>query len=323
MAGRRRYKKTLVVLLLLAIFGANAFAYVHARALTRFLAAGQRTPDPEKLDRWQKLEVLFLGARVPRPVNTKTPATVGLPFETRTIPVGEAIELEAWLIRQPAGRGWIYLFHGYAASKEQQLETARRFFASDWNLMLVDFRGSGGSKGADSTSLGYHEAEDVAAAVRWGRSNLGVEAPILYGFSMGGAAVMRAAGELGTPGAALIVESVFDRMLGTVERRFQMMGLPAFPMARLLVFWGGVQNGFSALAHNPVDYAGKIRCPVLLVHGERDQRVALADVESIHRRLAGPNELRIVPGAGHEATEKMTDQDWQEMIGGFLGKYVN
>ena len=38
---------------------------------------------------------------------------------------------------------------------------------------------------------------------------------------------------------AVVVESVFDRLLSTAENRFHSMGIPAFPMARLLIFWGG------------------------------------------------------------------------------------
>lgn len=43
---------------------------------------------------------------------------------------------------------------------------------------------------------------------------------------------------------------------------------PTFPMTGLLVFWGGVQNGFWAFGHNPTAYAKKISCPTLVLFTE-------------------------------------------------------
>ena len=40
--------------------------------------------------------------------------------------------------------------------------------------------------------------------------------------------------------------------------RFHSMKIPSFPMAVLLDFWGGVQNGFWAFGHNPTAYARSV-----------------------------------------------------------------
>ena len=307
-----------LILTACAVGGANAFAYLHARALTHFTGPGPRTPKPEALTTWEKVRTLVLGARVPRPTNTRTPRDVGLEFQTRTIPSSNGVVLEAWLVRHPSSAGWVYLFHGFSESKQQVLLAARRLHDLGYGTLAVDFRGSGGSTGGNTTTVGYFEAEDVAATVAWGQTALGATAPILYGFSMGSAAILRAVGRLGVPARALIIESAFDRMLSTIENRFRMIHVPAFPMARLLVFWGGVQNGFPGGAHNPVDYAAGVSCPTLLIHGERDERVTVAQARSIYDHLGGPRQLRIVPGVGHEATEQMSSALWREMVGGFL-----
>ncbi len=73
--------------------------------------------------------------------------------------------------------------------------------------------------------------------------------------------------------AALVLESPFDALLSTVVNRFALMGLPAFPFAHLLVFWGGVQQGFNGFRHYPADYATEVRCAVLLLDGANDTRV--------------------------------------------------
>ncbi|NJR40440.1 MAG: hypothetical protein HC781_18420 [Leptolyngbyaceae cyanobacterium CSU_1_4] len=84
---------------------------------------------------------------------------------------------------------------------------------------------------------------------------------ILYGASMGAVAVMRAVAIEKIEPVALILESPFDRLLNTVRHRFEVMGIPSFPSAELIVFWGGVQLGIDGFNHNPVDYARSIDCP--------------------------------------------------------------
>jgi hypothetical protein len=70
----------------------------------------------------------------------------------------------------------------------------------------------------------------------------------------------------------VILEAVFDTMLNTVRHRFHAMGIPAFPSAQLLVFWGGRQWGFDGFAHNPVQYAASLNCPSLFMHGANDPK---------------------------------------------------
>jgi hypothetical protein len=65
---------------------------------------------------------------------------------------------------------------------------------------------------------------------------------------MGSAAILRAVALRGISPAALVLECPFDRLLSSVENRFAIMGLPPVPVARLLVFWGGIQHGFKRLS---------------------------------------------------------------------------
>ncbi len=131
---------------------------------------------------------------------------------------------------------------------------------------LLDFHGSGGSRGSD-TSIGVREADDAARAVEYVRRKFPNRRLILYGQSMGSA--FGAIAVNGVRPDAIIVECPFDRLLSTASNRFAAMGLPAFPAAHLLIFWGGVQQGFNAFRHNPVEYARNVACPVLLLHGPK------------------------------------------------------
>jgi len=122
---------------------------------------------------------------------------------------------------------------------------------------------------------------------------------ILYGRSMGGAAALRAVAELGVRPDAMILESVFDSLTSTVGNRFAAMGLPRFPLAELLVFWGGVQNGYNAFGLNPAEYAAHVHCPALLFQGGRDLRVSDEQARNIFDHLAGPKRLELFPASSH------------------------
>jgi pimeloyl-ACP methyl ester carboxylesterase len=295
-----------------AFVAMNAVAFLHARAMTHFAERGERTRKPEALSAGEKIAALLRGVTIPRPANDGTPASCGLSYETvRFASLGA--ELEAWRVPREPCRGRVLLFHGYAASKSSLLSVALEFRGLGYETVLVDFRGSGGSSG-NVTTLGVLEADDVASAV----AHMGGEAPILYGLSMGSVAILRAIHAHALRPGSIIIECPFGRMLDTVEARFALMGLPVFPGARLLVFWGGMQLGFDGFAHEPVEYARSVRCPTLLLQGEADPTITLAQCREIFANLAGPKTLETFPGAGHGSILAFQPDGWRKAVRHFL-----
>ena len=315
---RRRIFSIVVGLGLLSLLAVNFIAYQHARAFGHYAPAGVTTPPPEKLSLGGKINVLVNGVTLPRPENHRTPNDLGLEFETRRFPGARGATVAAWFIPCADARGVVALFHGYGGSKDSLLDLAAQFREWRWATLLVDFHGNGDSSGND-VSVGWHEAEDVAAALSAARSFAGKRPVILYGSSMGAVAVLRAVHALGAKPDALILECPFDRLVTTVGRRFSAMNLPEFPLAQLLVFWGGVRQSFDGFQHNPVEYARLVTCPVLLLHGELDPRVSVEEVRSIFDHLAGPKRLEIFPGVGHESYFAVRREDWRRLVMEFVG----
>ena len=168
------------------------------------------------------------------------------------------------------------------------------------------------------TTIGYREGEDVAAALRWARAR-GLPGPyVLYGQSMGAAAVLRSVAACGAEPDGLIVESAFNRLLDTVSNRFEVMRVPAFPAARLLVFWGGMQTGFSGFEHNPEEYARACRMPALALHGEADAYAKPAEGRAVFQNLAGRKEWIAFPAAPHVALYGVDARRWRAAVAGFL-----
>lgn len=309
------------VLLVAGFVVANGVAWLHARAMSRFVRAGERTVPPEKLGGLAKARVLLTGVTFTRPENHRTPKEVNLAFQTVHFPGAKRIQLEAWFIPAvaPGTNGIILLFHGYGASKKSLLAPAIEYHALGWDTLLVDFHGSGGSSG-NTTSVGWHEAEDVAAAFAEAAKLAPSKPRVLYGVSMGAAACLRAIHAHDVKPDALILECPFDRMLTTVQHRFHAMRLPSFPFAELLVFWGGQSGGFNAFAHNPVDYAPAVHCPTLMMHGAKDPRVSVREVERIYEKLGGGKALVVFPRLGHESYAEADVNTWRAQVKGHLAR---
>jgi alpha-beta hydrolase superfamily lysophospholipase len=305
----------LFVLVLLVLL--NGLAYRHAYSMTHFLPAGNGPRKKlEDYTRREKLWVLLSGLPVYRPQPDSTPASLGLSYEILTIP-GAIGSLEAWYIPHPQTRGLVLMYHGYTNCKSDLLGEAGALHELGYSCLLVDFPGSGGSEG-DTTTIGYREAKDVACCIDFARARWPGATVILYGQSMGASAILRALAVHGARADALILECPFDRLLTTVKARFHAFGLPAFPAARLMVFWGGVQSGYNGFSHNPVEYASAVDCPVLLLHGREDRRVTCDQVEAIYRNLRGRKQMHIFDGLGHESYVVPRREEWKRCVARFL-----
>lgn len=287
----RRWPIVASALIVAGIVTMNMMAYRHAHALMHFGRGTERTNKPEKLNAAQKLRVLISGVTVPRPQTRLKPAALDPQCRPVKIPCDNGISLGAWHCPVAPDSALVILFHGYAGEKTGTLREAKAFLELGLSTLMVDFRGSGESS-ESYTTIGYREAEDVAAAVAYARRNLPHSMVILYGQSMGAAAVLRAVDACGVRPDAIIVEAVFDRMLHTVRHRFEAMGLPPFPGADLLVFWGGLQAGFNGFEHDPATYAASVACPILFLHGSDDRRARVKEARRVCAEVPGRRQLR-------------------------------
>jgi alpha-beta hydrolase superfamily lysophospholipase len=191
------------------------------------------------------------------------------------------------------------------------------FHGLNYNTLLVDFRGVGGSSGK-TTTLGVREAKDVALALNFARK-LDVERPlILYGISMGTAAILRAIAAENSQPDALILELPFARLLSAVKIRLQALNIPSFPLAELMVFWGSIQHRFNGFFHNPVAYATHVKCPTLILHGQRDRWTSQAEIDAIFENLHGSKQLVLFPSAAHQLLVTVDRELWSESIERFL-----
>ncbi|MFK7970570.1 MAG: alpha/beta fold hydrolase [Bacteroidia bacterium] len=308
----KRFRKISLRVLLISFIILNISAAFHAWHFTHFVKTDQPKTKLDELQTVDKVKLLFFGLANPRPQNLRFPDS---PYETFKVRQGEH-DLEVWRVPVDSAHGEVILFHGYSGEKSSMLDRAKLIQEMGYNTWLVDFYGSGGSSG-NTTSIGYREAEDVVAVIDFvkKKSNKRI---MLLGTSMGAAAIMRAAHNGKLSAERIVIECPFGSMLQTSKNRFNKLGAPSFPAAHLLVFWGGIENGFWGFSHNPKRYAESVDVPSLLIYGEQDDRVTRHEIDAVYERLAGKKQLVLLPKAGHANYLQTEKRAWQTAVANFL-----
>ena len=312
MKPKSGYIKRMIYALVVMMLLMNTVAFIHAYKFTHFTSSDTiKTANPEKLSFSKKLQALFLGVNNPRPKNKSLPES-----KYETVSLNSNKKIECWHIPVDSSKGTVIIFHGFSGYKSSMLDKSEIFNRLGHSTFLVDFMGSGGSEG-NQTTIGYFEAQEVVTAFNYlqqkGEKNI-----ILFGTSMGAAAIMKALNDSDLQAAAVILECPFGSMLETVQARFKTMKVPSFPMANLLVFWGGVQNNFNAFEHNPEAYSASIHVPALLLYGEKDRNVSRQEIDRIFANLKGKKELKLYPESGHENYLIKYKEDWIKDVTHFL-----
>jgi len=307
-------KKKITYSVLTIVVLVNVVAYNHAYQFSHFnIEPTEKTKKPEKLSFLTKLNVLFLGISNPKPINEKIPRRK---FETLRIKTHHNYTLDAWYLNVPESHGTVILFHGYTGKKSDLLAEANVFNELGYNAVLVDFYGSGDSDG-NETTVGYYEAQDVAKVFECIK-NQNEENIILYGPSMGAVSIANATANYGIKPNAIIMECPYGKLLTTVKNRFDLMGVPSIGFPELLVFWGGVQNGYWGFSMNTIEFAKNIEVPTLIMHGQDDNRANLEEVEEIYHNLKGRKQLKIFQDTKHESFLKKFPKEWKNEIVDFL-----
>ncbi len=151
--------------------------------------------------------------------------------------------------------------------------------ARGYQVLLFDYRGYGRSTGRPDEAGTYRDARAAVRALR-AQPGLGA-APVVYlGESLGGAVATELA--LAEPPAALVLQSTFTSL-----REMARLHYPFIPSAL-------VPDAYPTL-----DRIARVRCPVLILHGDRDDIVPLGHGQALFARAAGSKRLDVVRGAGH------------------------
>lgn len=214
--------------------------------------------------------------------------------------VSEGLRLRTWTLRGRAESAAVVVGHGVGDSIESYTELAEGLNRRGHTVLLVDFRGHGGSDDA-YTTLGGREREDIRAAAQSLRERgLAGRGLVFMGFSMGAVAALRAA--VDQPDVrAVVVEAPYDSYRGTVAHHAWLFyKLPRWtPIIPIAIAFAGWRAGFDPDEVDAVAAARRVRAPLLAIVDGADPRMPEPVVRRILDAHPGPKRLWVAPEAGH------------------------
>lgn len=251
-----------------------------------------------------------------------TPADLHLPYESLSLVAADGVRLAGWRLVPPSPRGVVIVQHGYGTCRADPLQLIALVYGGGYAVVSVDFRGHGESGG--TCSFGRRERWDVRAmldAIAADPQLCGL--PIGYlGISMGAAIGILTAAE--DPRIRVLVCDSSYAWLGAMVGRYQRMAyhLPAIPfgwVTAAMLAWA-LRTPLSAL--DPVRAIGRVRCPVLILHGEDDVSIPVSQARALYAAAREPKTLWTVPGAGHVAASWQDESGYRQCVLAFLERSV-
>ncbi|NIM93592.1 MAG: alpha/beta fold hydrolase [Anaerolineales bacterium] len=257
----------------------------------------------------------------------RTPLDVGLEdWEDVSFLSEDGLLIYGWFI--PSGRegasATLIFVHGLGSNREGLLEQANLLHDHGYNALLLDLRNHGESEGL-LTTLGYLEVHDIEGGIDYllDRPDVDPERIGLVGHSMGGATVIRAAAH--SPQVkATVAESAYASIEDNISQGVrEILGLPPFPFAPLVVWFGELEAGADIHSVRPIDDLDQISPrAIMFIHGEQDELVVPDNSIRLYEAATEPKSLYLIPDAGHGGLMSADPDEFERQIVSFLDEYL-
>jgi len=232
-----------------------------------------------------------------------------------TLPTEEGGTLEVWRV-DPEGpsRGIVVLAHGWGRNRGRMVGRGRVFGRLGFTTIMHSARDHGRST-PHHFMCAPRFAEDIEAVLRW------VDEPVLlYGHSIGAAAAVIVAAR--NPGTVklLFLEGCYaktrEALLSLYRSYNRVFGVFFAPM---VILWMEIFWKWRLEKVSPVRLAAGIDCPVLIIHGEKDQNFPLHHAWRLRDSLPSERvETFVAAGADHSSSS--LDPDYPRIIEEFTNR---
>ncbi|MGI9356991.1 MAG: bifunctional alpha/beta hydrolase/OsmC family protein [Rhizobiaceae bacterium] len=229
----------------------------------------------------------------------------------------------------PAGQVRAYALFAHCFTCSKDILAARRIAANlsrqGIAVLRFDFTGLGSSKGEFASTNFSSNAADLKQAADFLRKNY--EAPaIMIGHSLGGAAVLAAAGDIDdvkavvTIGAPSDVEHVlhnFEADLSTIEK--QGSALVSLQGRAFTIEKHFIEDARGTALHDKIV---NLRKPLLILHSPIDNTVGVENASAIFQAARHPKSFVSLDQADHLLTKVEDAEFAANVIAGWVNRYL-
>ncbi|MBI1404905.1 MAG: alpha/beta hydrolase [Caulobacter sp.] len=209
---------------------------------------------------------------------------------TLKTPDGET--LVAWYLPPAsADKPMLLYFNGNGLGLSLQAGRWKRIAEAGAGFFAVGYRGYSGSTGEPSEKGLRIDAE---TAWRWLAARYPADRIVIQGHSLGSGLAVKLAAE--HPARALILEAPYTSVVEVAQRRLS---------------WAPV--GWLMLdRYNSRAWIGKVKCPVLIVHGDRDSVIPISHGQTLYALARAPKRFVRMRGSEHSTLVRdgLYDRVW-------------
>ena len=216
---------------------------------------------------------------------------------------GDGTKLVGWFLR-PAEDGGrrsspgLLWFYGNGETVAAIWPIVRAFQPPGTAVLVVDYPGYGGSSGRATEPALYAAAEAAYAALA-ARPEVDPQRIYVYGRSLGSAVATRTAAHHAVAG--LILESPFTSAAAMAHYHYRLL-------PRLIL----------RLSLDNLSTIKRVRCPILVFHGDADRLVPTSMGMAVAAAAGGPVEVVLIRGAGHNETYDVGGKAYRDKLWAFV-----
>lgn len=226
------------------------------------------------------------------------PSDWGLEYSDVQLVSGDGVALHGWYIPHPGAQRAVLFLHGNGGNISHRGDSVPIFHRLGFNVLIIDYRGYGQSKGRPSEAGLY---QDAASAWRYltETREFAHQDIVIFGRSLGGAVAAQLASQVDA--GALILESTLS-----TARDF---AASAFPFLSHVLY---VRYDFNSAAR-----LQQVNYPVLVLHSPADQIMPYRLGEKLYAAAREPKQFVALRG-DHNSGFLLSQPGYEQALGEFI-----
>ncbi|MCZ4315855.1 bifunctional alpha/beta hydrolase/OsmC family protein [Comamonadaceae bacterium G21597-S1] len=226
-----------------------------------------------------------------------------------------------------APRAWAVFAHCFTCSKDSKAAAyvSRALARAGFGVLRFDFTGLGSSDGDFANTHFSSNVDDLVAAADWLREHHGAPS-LLIGHSLGGAAVLAAAGRMADNKAVATIGAPFDpahviKQLGQGVEQIKAEGSATVQLAGRPFT---VRQAFidDLTSQKQGERIRRLRRPLMVLHAPRDATVDIDNAGEIFQAALHPKSFVALDGADHLLSRPDDAQFAADVIAAWAGRYL-
>lgn len=208
------------------------------------------------------------------------PSAAGLQnVEELEIATPDGHRIIAWAGAAKPGQPTLLYFHGNAGSLVDRAERMRRSLDRGRGMMIMTWRGYGGSTGSPSEAANVADA--MLAYDTLVARGVAPDDIILYGESLGSGVAVQVAAQRKVAG--IILDAPYTSIVDVAARIYPWLPVRPFMWDR----------------YETIGHVRAVTAPLLVVHGARDALIPVEMGRAVFAAANEPKSLAIIPNGGH------------------------